>query len=44
MGREYFINQRAYHEDSGHTGIIRDVHLHVRAADREVPARRHQIE
>jgi hypothetical protein len=30
MGREHFIDQRAYHEDSGHTGVILDVHLHVR--------------
>lgn len=30
MGREHFIGKRAYHEDSGHTGIILDVHLDVR--------------
>lgn len=30
MGREHFIGQRAYHADSGHTGIILDVHLDVR--------------
>jgi hypothetical protein len=30
MGREHFIGQRAYKEDSGHTGVILDVHLDVR--------------
>ncbi len=30
MGREHFVGQRAYHEDSGHTGMILDVHLDVR--------------
>ncbi|HEY8668281.1 MAG TPA: hypothetical protein VIL86_16650 [Tepidisphaeraceae bacterium] len=30
MGREHFISQRAYHEDSGHEGVILDVHLHLR--------------
>ena len=30
MGREHFIGQRAYHEDSGHQGVILDVHLDVR--------------
>lgn len=30
MGREHFIGQRAYHADSGHTGVIVDVHLEVR--------------
>jgi hypothetical protein len=30
MGREHFISRRAYHEDSGHTGVILEVHLQVR--------------
>ena len=29
MGREHFIGRRAYHSDSGHEGIILDVHLNV---------------
>lgn len=30
MGNEHFVGRRAYHEDSGHTGVILDVHLQVR--------------
>src|SRR5205814_1434632 len=30
VGREHFIGQRAYHADSGHEGVILDVHLDVR--------------
>ena len=30
MGREHFVGHRAYHEDSGHEGVILDVHLHVK--------------
>jgi hypothetical protein len=30
MGREHFVGRRAYHEDSGHTGVTLDVHLDVR--------------
>ena len=30
MGREHLMGRRAYHEDSGHTGVILDVHLNVR--------------
>ncbi len=30
MGREDFIGRRAYKEDTGHTGVIIDVHLDVR--------------
>lgn len=30
MGREHFIGRRAYHPDSGHEGVILDVHLDIR--------------
>ena len=30
MGREHFVGRGAYHEDSGHRGVILDVHLDVR--------------
>jgi hypothetical protein len=29
MGREHFVNRRAYHEDTGHEGVILDVHVDV---------------
>jgi hypothetical protein len=29
MAREHFVNQRAYHADSGHEGVILDVRLNI---------------